>query len=101
MFLYFISNVIFSIEIVYNDQEIVSKIEKELKKYEIQKFKLKKEYSELEKIKEEILSNNKDTLEWLEIVEDGTKEQLLNKQDGLFKKMWDMQKDGMVGEGVE
>jgi ATP-binding cassette subfamily B protein len=35
------------------------------------------------------------------IVEDGTKEQLLNKQDGLFKKMWDMQKDGMVGEGVE
>jgi len=73
MFLYFISNVIFSIEIVYNDQEIVSKIEKELKKYEIQKFKLKKEYSELEKIKEEILSNNKDTLEWLEIVEDGTK----------------------------
>ena len=35
------------------------------------------------------------------IVEDGTKEQLLNKQDGLFKKMWDMQKDGMVGENVE
>lgn len=31
------------------------------------------------------------------IVEDGTKEQLLSKQDGLFKKMWDMQKDGMVG----
>ena len=35
------------------------------------------------------------------IVEDGTKEQLLSKQDGLFKKMWDMQKDGMVGEDVE
>ena len=35
------------------------------------------------------------------IVEDGTKEQLLNKQDGLFKKMWDMQKDGMVGENLE
>lgn len=31
------------------------------------------------------------------IVEDGTKKELLNKQDGLFKKMWDMQKDGMVG----
>ena len=35
------------------------------------------------------------------IVEDGTKEQLLSKQDGLFKKMWDIQKDGMVGEAVE
>ncbi|MBO4956643.1 MAG: ATP-binding cassette domain-containing protein [Rickettsiales bacterium] len=34
------------------------------------------------------------------IVEDGTKEELLNKQDGLFKKMWDMQKDGMVGEEI-
>lgn len=34
------------------------------------------------------------------IVEDGTKEELLNKQDGLFKKMWDMQKDGMVGDEI-
>ena len=35
VFLYFLSNVIFSIEVVYNDQEIVEKMEKELKKYGI------------------------------------------------------------------
>ena len=39
------------------------------------------------------------------IVEDGTKEELLNedniksgKTTGLFKKMWEMQKDGVLGE---
>jgi len=72
-FLYFLSNIIFSIEVVYNDQEIVNNIEKELKKYNIEKYKLKKDYDYLEKVKEEILNNNKDKLEWLEIVEEGTK----------------------------
>lgn len=32
------------------------------------------------------------------IVEDGAKEELLCIKDGLFKKMWDMQKDGIIGE---
>ena len=73
VFLYFLSNVIFSVDIVYNDKEIIEKMEKELKKYGIEKYKLKKDYSYLTKIKDEILKNNKDTLEWLEIVEDGTK----------------------------
>lgn len=71
--LYFLSNMIFSIEVVYNDQDIVDKIEKELKKYGIEKYKFKKKYTYLNKIKDEILNNNNDTLEWLEIVEDGTK----------------------------
>ncbi len=31
------------------------------------------------------------------IVEDGTKEELLAINNGLFKKMWDMQKDGVIG----
>ncbi len=31
------------------------------------------------------------------IIEDGTKQELLKKEDGLFKKMWDMQKDGVIG----
>ena len=71
--LYFLSNVIFSVDIIYNDKEIVEKMEKELKKYGIEKYKLKKEYTYLNEIKEDILKNNKDTLEWLEIIEDGTK----------------------------
>lgn len=71
--LYFLSNLIFSVDIIYNDKEIVEKMEKELKKYGIEKYKLKKEYTYLNEIKEDILKNNKDTLEWLEIIEDGTK----------------------------
>ncbi len=31
------------------------------------------------------------------IVEDGTKEELLNKEDGLFRQMWDMQREGVIG----
>lgn len=73
IFLYFLSNIIFSVNIVYNDKTIVEKIEKELKKYGIEKYKFKKNYSYLNEVKEEILKNNKDILEWLEIVEDGTK----------------------------
>ena len=72
-FLYFLSNVIFSVEVIYNNQEISEKIKTELKKYGIEKYKLKKEYKYLDKVKKEILSNNQDTLEWLEIVEEGTK----------------------------
>lgn len=71
--LYFLSNMIFSIDIIYNDKEVIKNIEKELKKYDIKKYKLKKDYIYLDKVKSEILKNNKDTLEWLEIVEDGTK----------------------------
>ena len=73
LFLYFLSNIIFSVDIIYNDKEVIKVIEKELKKYDIEKFKLKKDYAYLNKVKEDILKNNKDTLEWLEIVEDGTK----------------------------
>jgi ATP-binding cassette subfamily B protein len=32
------------------------------------------------------------------IIEDGTKDELLNIPNGLFKKMWDMQKDGIIEE---
>ena len=60
---------IFSIKIVYNDKEVIKTIEKELKKYGIEKYKLKKDYIYLNEVKENILKNNKDTLEWLEIVE--------------------------------
>ena len=73
IFLYFVSNVIFNIEVIYNDKEIVEHIKNELKKYDIEKYKFKKDYNYLNQVKEKILNDNKDTLEWLEIVEDGTK----------------------------
>lgn len=73
LFLYFLSNIIFDIEVISNNQEIVQKIKTELKKYDIEKFKFKKKYDYLIEVKEQILNNNKETLEWIEIVENGTK----------------------------
>ncbi len=72
-FLYFIANYIFSIDIIYNDQEVVDLVKKELSKYNIEAFKRKPKYAYLEKVKKQILNDNKDTLEWLEIEESGTK----------------------------
>jgi len=72
-FLYFLSKIIFSVDIIYNDQEIIDKLTKEFAKYNIEKYKLKKDYHYLNQVKEKILEDNKDTLEWLEIIENGTK----------------------------
>lgn len=73
LFIYFCSNYIFSVDIVYNDQEIVKLLKRELAKYDIVKFKRKKNYDYLQKVKENILNENKDALEWLEIEGSGTK----------------------------
>jgi len=73
IFLYFLSNVIFSIDIIYNDKEIVEKVYKELQKYDIKKYRFKKKYTYLNQVKEKILNDNKDMLEWIEIEEIGTK----------------------------
>lgn len=73
IFLYFLSNIIFSVDVIYNDSEMVNLIKKELAKYDIKKYERKKSYGYLDKVKEKILNDNKDTLEWLEIEECGTK----------------------------
>lgn len=71
--LYLLSNTIFSIDINYNDKKITDKIYQELKKYNIKKYSRKKDYIYLNKVKEKILKDNKDILEWIEIEEIGTK----------------------------
>ena len=48
-------------------------MKKELSKYDIKKYKRKKSYEYLDRVKKKILNDNKDTLEWLEIEESGTK----------------------------
>ena len=73
VFLYLLSHVIFSVDIIYNDSEIVNMINKELIKYDIKKFRFKKNYTYLNKVKSQILKDNKDSIEWLEIEESGTK----------------------------
>lgn len=73
IFLYLLSHIIFSVDIMYNDNEIINIINNELSKYGIQKYKLKKNYNYLSNVKEKILNDNKDILEWIEIEESGTK----------------------------
>lgn len=73
VFLYALSHIILSVDIMYNDKEIVDMISKQLAKYDIKKFSLKKSYVYLNNIKSQILKDNKDSLEWLEIEESGTK----------------------------
>jgi similar to stage IV sporulation protein len=72
-FLYLLSHIIFNVEVVYNDKEMVTNITNELAKYNVSRFKKKKSYAYLEQVKKKILEDNKDTLEWLEIEEYGTK----------------------------
>jgi len=71
--LYFLSSIIFSIDIVSNNQLMTQVLNKELDKYGIKKYKIKKDITELNNIKERILKDNNDILEWLEITESGTK----------------------------
>ena len=69
----FLSNIIFKVEIITPNKELLSTIKKDLESEGIKKFKLKKSYNNIQKIKEKILKKEKDILEWLEIEEHGTK----------------------------
>ena len=71
--LYLLSNTIFDIKINSDNAEIVNIIKNNLKDKDIELYKRKKSFEELNKIKENILNNNKDKLEWLEIRENGCK----------------------------
>lgn len=73
MMIILFSHVISQVEIIHQDKELRSFLSSELKKYGICKYTFKKSYEELEKIESNILKNNKDKLEWIEIVEYGTK----------------------------
>lgn len=93
IFLYYISGYIFSVDIIYNNKEIVSLITKELNKYDIKKFSRKKDYHYLEKVKNKILKDNNDVLEWLEIEEEGTKYiiRLVERKKSIVKEEYDYQ----------
>lgn len=71
--LYFITNMVFSIEVVTNDSKMSEVLKTELNEYGIDKYKFKKSYNEIQNIKKEILSKYKNELEWIEIENIGTK----------------------------
>lgn len=73
LLIYILSNVIFKVEVIHSNKNIIKLVTKELEDNGIKKYKFVKNYQEIEKIKKKILEENKDTLEWLEIIREGTK----------------------------
>lgn len=69
--LYLLTNTIFKININTNDEKLYNLINNSLKENNISIYKRKKTFKELKKIKEKILKNNEDSLEWIEIKEKG------------------------------
>lgn len=90
-----LTSLIFNIEIVHNNKELRNIVENELSKNGIKKYSFKKNYNELNKIKDKILTKYKDNIEWIEIEEKGTKyivrlEERINKNIIDDNKMQDI-----------
>ncbi len=71
--LFILSKLIFKVEVITNDGEMREQLLYDLGLYKIEKFKFQKSYSEIQKIKEELLIKYKEEIEWLEIELVGTK----------------------------
>ena len=71
--MYFFSNIIISINVIHSNKSIRELVYVELEEYGIKKFDFKKDFNELEKIKDKVLENNKDKLEWISITNVGMK----------------------------
>ncbi len=63
----FLSNVIVNVNIQSNNKELVKELTKILDQYDIKRLTLKKDFIKIKEIKEKILNDYKDKLEWLEI----------------------------------
>lgn len=71
--LYLITSMIFNIEVITNDSKMENILLDELKDMGISKYRFKKNYLELQKIKNKLLKDHKEELEWIEIENIGTK----------------------------
>ncbi len=73
LIIFILSNIIFEVNIMSDNKELVSIIDQELKEYNLSKYHFVKSYDDKEKIKNKILNDYKDKIEWLEIERIGTK----------------------------
>ncbi len=65
--LYFLSNVTLEVKVVHSNSELRNIVNRELKDMGLKRYAYKKSYSALTKIKNTILTNYKDQIEWIEI----------------------------------
>lgn len=73
LFLFFISKLCFSIDIIHSDRKVRNLIKEELTKNNIKKLTLIPSFDKRKKIIEKIIKNNKNDIEWLEIERKGSK----------------------------
>lgn len=73
LFILYLSNTIFSINIMHNDKNLRELLLNELRENDIKVYSLKKNYKYITKVKTKILEKYKDKIEWLEIENSGTK----------------------------
>lgn len=67
----FLSNIIVEVNILSNNLDLVKELNKTLDNYGIRRLTLKKNFIEIKEIKEKILSEYNEKLEWLEIEQKG------------------------------
>ena len=67
----FLSNIIVEVNILSNNLELVKELSKTLDNYGIKRLSLKKNFIEIRDIKEKILNEYNEKLEWLEIEQNG------------------------------
>lgn len=68
----FLSNIIFEVKVIYEEENIRKLLINELRLYDIDKYKFVKSFKEVEKVKKQIMNKYKDKIEWLEINKVGT-----------------------------
>ena len=73
IFINYLANYIYKVEIIENKVELKKYINQILVKNNIKPYAKKKNYKTIEKIKNKILLENKDHIEWIEIIESGVK----------------------------
>lgn len=83
--IFILSNTVFNIEVIHSSSKIITLVNDELEKNGIKKYSLMKSYAEVEKIKNKILEDNKDNLEWMEIIRSGTK-YIVRVEERIIKK---------------
>ncbi|MDD2409210.1 MAG: sporulation protein YqfD [Bacilli bacterium] len=66
-----LTSYIVKIDIIHENSQVRKLVKEELKTYGIKRFSLKREFDDLEKIKNKILDNNRNKLEWISITRKG------------------------------
>lgn len=69
--MYIVSNIILKVNVIHSNKKVRNLVINELEEHGIKKYSYKKDFNELESIKNKILEDNKDKLEWLSITNKG------------------------------